>query len=323
MVVSVRDMSSSPTSSENASPTDAAIRMAMFRWLEEKVALHGDVLPRNLLAKGFPFGDALIPALHPAGRGIWKPKQLDAALSLTTTVNSPYSDRIEEERLLYSYQGTDPQASDNRAVRRALSTSTPVAYFHGVEKGWYFAAWPMFIVGDEPEHLRFSVQAEPAGANLAGASISGSMDGAMITNDSPRRAYGTSQVRIRIHQRGFRERVLAAYKSRCAMCNLKHRELLDAAHIIPDSEGGEPHVTNGLALCKIHHAAFDKRIIGVQPDGYRIAVRESILQEVDGPMLRHGIQELHGRKLWVPRSADKKPDPKALLNQWQRFVEAS
>jgi len=296
--------------------------MTMFRWLEEQVRVQGDVLNWATLKKGFVYQENHIPSLSPASRGIWKPKGLMAALSLTTSPNSPYPDRIEEDHLIYSYQGRDPQSSDNRAVRLAMQEQIPLAYFHGVEKGWYFASWPMLVTHDNPDQLQFIIQAEPAGINLGGANLSGSMDGAMIHGTEPRRAYATSQIKIRIHQRAFRERVLAAYKSHCAMCKLKHRELLDAAHIIPDSEGGAPVVSNGLALCKIHHAAFDARVIGVNPDGYRIAVREDILREVDGPMLRHGIQGMAGKELWVPRSAEKKPDREALARQWKRFQVA-
>ena len=64
------------------------------------------------------------------------------------------------------------------------------------------------------------------------------------------------EVRRRIHQRAFRERVLVAYGGKCAFCTLGYRELLDAAHIIPDSElRGEPVVSNGMSLCRLHHAA--------------------------------------------------------------------
>ena len=298
---------------------DAKIRSAMFLWLEQMAAIHGDVLPRSLLLEGFPFEGGSISALHPAGRGIWKPKGLDTALSLTTTVGSPYDDHFSGDRLAYSYQGNNPGSSDNCAVRSAKNNQIPLAYFHAVMPGRYCAFWPVLVIGDDSGSLRFWVQVEPAGVAIGGATILGSVDGSMISNDVSRRAYGTSVVKTRLHQRGFRERVLSAYQSCCAMCRLKHRELLDAAHIIPDKEGGEPVVSNGIALCKIHHAAFDKRVIGVNPDGYRIAVREDVLREVDGPMLRHGIQEMEGRKLWVPRSAAKKPDLEALAVQWQRF----
>ena len=73
---------------------------------------------------------------------------------------------------------------------------------------------------------------------------------------------------------------------------------MDAAHITPDSaERGEPIVSNGLALCKIHHAAFDRNILGISPD-YQVHIRQDILEEEDGPMLKHGIQEMQGRSLF-------------------------
>lgn len=47
-----------------------------------------------------------------------------------------------------------------------------------------------------------------------------------------------------------------------------------AAHIIPDrEEGGEPPVTNGLALCKLHHTAFDAFFLSIRPDRERLEVR--------------------------------------------------
>jgi len=35
---------------------DQKIRLAAFNWLSEQVSIHGDVLPRKLLEKGFVFG---------------------------------------------------------------------------------------------------------------------------------------------------------------------------------------------------------------------------------------------------------------------------
>jgi len=47
--------------------------------------------------------------------------------------------------------------------------------------------------------------------------------------------------------------------------------------------GGEPVVPNGVSMCKIHHAAFDAGIFGVDPDGVRVEVRADVLSEIDGP----------------------------------------
>ena len=50
------------------------------------------------------------------------------------------------------------------------------------------------------------------------------------------------------------------------MCRLHHGALLDAAHIVPDGQPkAEPVVPDGLALCKIDHAAYDENLIGVRP----------------------------------------------------------
>jgi putative restriction endonuclease len=53
--------------------------------------------------------------------------------------------------------------------------------------------------------------------------------------------------------------------------------LLDAAHIISDGDEtlGQPVVPNGITLSKIHHAAFDAHLIGIDP-GYKVHVAERL-----------------------------------------------
>ena len=139
--------------------------------------------------------------------------------------------------------------------------------------------------------------------------------------ESGRPQYVTAAVRQRIHQRAFRERVLDAYRRQCAFCRFRHAELLDAAHIVPDAEQGEPTVANGLALCKLHHAAFDRYFLGVRPD-YVVQVRPDLLKEVDGPTLVHGIQALHGILITVPRKPRLQPDQHFLEIRYKTFLQA-
>ena len=49
-------------------------------------------------------------------------------------------------------------------------------------------------------------------------------------------------------------------------------------------------------------AAFDRSMVGVSPD-YVIYVREDILEEEDGPMLQHGLQELNEGRLQIGRAS--------------------
>lgn len=81
--------------------------------------------------------------------------------------------------------------------------------------------------------------------------------------------------------------MIAAKATPCATCRLRHGELLDAAQFVPDrDELGLPAVTNGLSLCKIHHAAYDGYLIGISRT-YEVRVDQQLLEEVDGPMLQH------------------------------------
>jgi putative restriction endonuclease len=120
----------------------------------------------------------------------------------------------------------------------------------------------------------------------------------------------------------FRERVIRAYQERCALCNLRHQELLDAAHITPDSDPeGEPVVSNGVALCKLHHAAFDRLFFAIRPD-YVIEVRPSILAEHDGPMLIVGLQQINQTRILLPRRFADHPDPDRLERRYAEFLRA-
>jgi len=123
---------------------------------------------------------------------------------------------------------------------------------------------------------------------------------------NPARRYAEVIVQRRLHQRPFRDRVLLAYGSQCALCRLRHPRLLDAAHIKEDSDGGEPIVPNGMAMCAIHHRAFDAYVLGVRPD-YVVDIRGDVLLEEDGPTLQHALQGLHGELIILPKRRVERP----------------
>jgi putative restriction endonuclease len=141
--------------------------------------------------------------------------------------------------------------------------------------------------------------------------------GQQVTLD---KAYVARVVKQRVHQPMFRARVLSAYNKRCAVCTLKYPELLDAAHIISDSdERGLPIVTNGMAMCKIHHAAYDQDFLGVSPD-YVVHINERLLADRDGPMLQFGLQAMDGKALELPNRRDDRPDRDHLAERFARFA---
>jgi putative restriction endonuclease len=293
---------------------DWLVRQYAFRFLDDLTTECGDVLPWRALHDGFEFEGARVTLI--GARGIWKPASLSLPLSITTSWKDPYGDETGEDGLLhYRYFGTDAAHPDNAGLRRCFLEGRPLIYFRAVEKGWYSALWPLVIVNDDSATLTFTAACEDVEALRPGVMPAAA--------ESARRAYVTRMAMVRLHQAKFRQRVLRAYATRCTVCRLRHRELLDAAHILGDRhEHGEPIVSNGFAMCKIHHAAFDANILGIRPD-HVVEIRAEILEERDGPMLRHGLQGLHGgRLLQLPRRPEEHPDPARLEARYEEFRAA-
>lgn len=299
--------------------SDEPIRLAAFEWLAEQVAQHDDVLPWSVLQQGFYFKGDRIPLV--SMQGIFKPKACVLPLSIRTAVDGPYDDRASDGgRFQYAYRGTDPNHRDNQGLRALMQQRVPLIYFFGLVSARYLAAWPVLVIGDDPDRLTFTIQLDDSATLDSDEVVSQSKSTHGLIADE-RRRYVTREFQFRIHQRSFRERVLLAYRTQCAVCRLKHRELLDAAHIVSDKEGGEPIVPNGLSLCKLHHAAYDKHFVGVRPDGI-IEVSRPILEEQDGPMLLHGLKQLHRTKIYRPKNAASRPDPRLLEIRYASFVAA-
>lgn len=230
----------------------------------------------------------------------------------------PYNDTFNDEGLLdYRYRKDDAGKADNSRLRSAMLKGLPLVYFHAMSKGKYDASWPVYIVGDNPDTSTFTIAVDDKSEIVRKNAEVAAGESAKI-----RRKYLTRLTRVRLHQSAFRIQVLEAYREQCTICRLKHVPLLEAAHIIPDSyTEGEPVVSNGLSLCKIHHAAYDQNILGISPD-FKTEIRLDVLEEIDGPMLKHGIQEMHGNKLILPRSENKKPNRELVARRYEEFKAA-
>lgn len=296
---------------------DAALRLAAFHFLEQQVRLHGgDVLPRSFLAQGFSLDGTRVPLMGP--QGIFKPAVMDLPLSITTVPPvegqlRPYEDEVRADGIIYRYRGSDRNHRDNVGLREAMARQLPLVYLHGVVPSQYLASWPCYVVADDPRALAFTVQVDEP-AVLAGGEL-------VVRDTDARRSYQLHTTLRRLHQARFRERVLRAYRSSCAVCRLRHTELLDAAHILPDGHPrGEPIVPNGLSLCKLHHAAFDANIMGIRPDCV-IEIRREVLDEIDGPLLLHGLQGTHGQAILLPGQPALRPRRAFLEERYGLFRE--
>ena len=247
--------------------------------------------------------------------GIWNPgdswpfeNPLRATLSINTTNSGIYKDEEVADGLWrYDYQ-SGSTAGKNTKLRAALEFGFPVLWFQQQDNGRY-VPYRVFIVQDFPDR-GYCLMAPDQVLFLAATSES-----------SLERRYAMREMKVRLHQPAFRARVISAYETRCAICQLRHGRLLDAAHITPDSNTeSSTSVTNGLALCKIHHAAYDIDVLGISAD-YVVKVRGDVLEEVDGPMLKHGIIDMDGQELWLPSKEDNYPDKARLAARFEVFKQ--
>lgn len=259
-------------------------------------------------------------------QGIWTPEGFSAPISIRTTYTRPgetppYADEAGSDGLLrYAWRGTDPEHRDNRGLRKAMQEQIPLIWFLGITDQYpreFNVMAPVYLIAEEPAQHRFVLGFSADDQPLTPVSN-------VNVLEEPLRRYILAQTRVRLHQPLFRSTVLRAYDNQCAVCSLKHPPLLDAAHIVPDThERGAPSVRNGMAMCKIHHAAFDHHFLGITPD-HQVQISHDLLNEVDGPMLRHGLQELHGKKLmFLPRTTLHRPDPELLDIAYQQFITAT
>ncbi len=301
-------------------------RTACFDGLRRRQAIHGDVLPVDVVREPIAIdGELIIP--FSLQRGIHKPRQLDAALGVTTappttSASPPYEDGFGSDGM-FRYHYRDPRTpgararaqaeSDNAAVRAAYQRRLPLVYWLGVVPSRYLPFYPVYVVADDPAAREFVL-------DLTGLTARHRND---LAADEPSREYHTHVVKARMHQARFREAVLRVYENCCAVCSLRRTELVDAAHIVADADGGEPVVTNGLVLCKLHHAAFDRHILGIRPD-LKIVIRPDVLAEADGPLLKHGLQGFHGQPLQsIPKLQHNRPGSLYLERRWEQFRKAS
>lgn len=303
---------------------DWELRLAAFAALRQLRDRSGGIVTSDALDAGFQFRGERIAFRNPQ-MGIWRPQQLskESGAALTVVTVKPkrgqqprYDDQVrsEDDYFVYRYQGDDRNLWTNKAVRRAYELQRPLIYLYGIAPGKYEPLFPVYVTADLPSELAFHLSPDVESLRPIDIHVSPQIE--------VQRRYAMRATKVRLHQHRFRELVVDAYGGQCAVCRLRHRELLDAAHIIPDrDERGLAEIPNGLAFCRIHHGAFDANILGIDPS-HKIHIRDDVLRERDGPMLKHGLQEMHGQSIVVPTTDKLKPKSEYLEDRFVSFRAA-
>ncbi len=283
-------------------------------------ALYDDLVPLAVTHHGFPFeGRRVSYGSRYSGIHRGREQHGPAALTLTTAPHvegkrPAYDDEFDPVAgtMTYHYRAGSVDQPDNRALRAAYTEQAPLIYFYGVAPSQYLVIAPVFVVHDDPVARVVRLQ---VGLPIADTGPQG------LTSAPDVRTYAFREVRTRLHQQRFRVHVLQAYGHRCAVCALRERELVQAAHIVSDATpDGVAAVVNGLALCAIHHLAYDRNLMGIDPDGV-VHIARRLRDERDGPMLREGLQGFHGAGIALPRRRDERPDPLRLEVRFREFED--
>jgi putative restriction endonuclease len=109
----------------------------------------------------------------------------------------------------------------------------------------------------------------------------------------------------------FSRRVLTAYDHRCAMCDVQLR-LLQGAHILPVGEiGSTDDTANGIALCALHHLAYDHSLVTFDK-GFKTHVNAGMISSLKAEHMAGGLNKFRGAIrpiISAPPSKGDRPNP--------------
>lgn len=279
-----------------------------------------------------------------AQRGIHKPGGESYALSIKSTGNMTYSDdrlyELEDGTWMLRYCAhhrnageTEGSPAYNRSLLRCLHDGIPVGVLLKVPRGGYLCKGLAYLESYDSSTdlfmLHGPVRADNEPSDFSPAAIgqsdaAGSFDfpsaeptwalefdsGEVAQED--RRKHVVAEMVRREGQRIFRAELLRAYGGACAVTRYHAEPALQAAHIMSYLGAASQMVTNGLLLRADIHLLYDRFLLAVDPDGYRIRIASDLRStEYD---------ELDGREIALPKDPLLHPSMQRLGAKYQEFL---
>lgn len=250
-------------------------------------------------------------------QGIFKPAELSEPLSITSTLDSPYNDStVDGTRVLYDFLPPSRQ-HENDGLKRCAELELPLIYLLQVKRRpnpEYVVFAPVYVIAWDEGARTFLVDLseQHPGAVASPLPSRRQLDLAWVRQATASevreltRTYIATNVQRRLYDAKFRNRILKAYRDRCAVCDLGLRPLLDAAHVTGDRDPKPViEVNEGIALCATHHRAFECDILGWDDD-YRVRISLPGRGEA-GEGERQMLLAFEGKLLALPRRPEWRP----------------
>ncbi|ELY41531.1 HNH endonuclease [Natronorubrum tibetense] len=259
----------------------------------------------------------------------------DGALSyviVKAREDGPYGDDLEGDRFTYIGEGVpskgdqSPTGANTALLEQAEGSTVPVYFFYQPAdsselryEGLVAVVDARYVFDDDHNRMVYQFTMErleldhPAEFETIAASVTDGGAASIETADGEESEPALTddeteftETQRRVRSGAFASRVKSAYNARCAICGTSRESPagtvdIEAAHIYPKRDDGRDIVQNGLALCRLHHWAFDAGWLAVSDD-YRILV-------ADRPDLE-GYEEfsrLEGEELTLPTTDERRP----------------
>lgn len=284
------------------------------------------------------------------GKAIYKPADLNFALSVRIMLESPYQDgevfTREDGSWCVAYhqevdkrQGEDAEIQrsalwTNRSIDACIESRVPVGVMKEIEpltksgRSRYLVLGLALPVG-WADGMYLLEGFGPSGADLSQDTGIDVLEAAALRDpelqqelDSPTPPKDEYDARVRVMrqivarrgQRQFRGALMTAYEGRCAVTGCDVVDVLEAAHI-ESYRGPESNRTaNGLLLRADIHTLFDLQLLAVEPLSLRVRVARRLLGSQ--------YEDLNGRLIALPAAKQDAPLAHALATTFARFLEA-
>ena len=300
-------------------PSDLDMRLAAAGTLARLSQIYRDAVPWSEIAKGFPFLGGRIMFASQA-LGIFKPRQMDRVLSIKTVVpregrGAQYSDQVadgsENGMWVYDMRERNPAHPQNHWLKTAWTEGLPLIYLRGLAPSVYLPSFPVYVTDWDAGAGQVRVA-----LGLECTSQQDLVEPALMGRELSRYTYGRMQNRVSVAR--FRVDVLEAYQDTCALSGLAQPQLVDAVPIAPGGSGGRLDVTEGLCMSRLHHAAFDANLLGIDPDG-RVHFSEQLGASASRNSFVRHLMVVAGRRIAMPRAPEFQPNRDLLAARFEQF----
>lgn len=264
-------------------------------------------------------------------KGIHKPKDIDYAVSVRQSLNSPYADHEPvigfngSWTYRYFQEQLDPAERDRQFTNRALLACKADGVPVGVLRQVKAKPNPRYLVlglalvtewNDGYFQLEGPVNYVVAPVRSPIQQLESALLSAATFNPpsfEDERRWVDASIALREGQGAFRKSVLEAYDHRCAISECSVVQVLEAAHIHRYFGVKTNVVSNGLLLRADLHTLYDRALIAVEPETYQLMISPK-LQGTE-------YDEFEGRSIRLPSNAKDAPNPAALLEH-KRWVQS-